>query len=141
MDSAKRIMNGTHGQLWEDGDMWAECTAFQVKVSKTYEDKARAGLMATDRKLVSVKITGSITVDKVYTRHVDDIVAAMAGKDIRHTLVGELDDPDAYGAERIAVYGVSFDDQTLADWAMTKSGTVTLPFAATGFKYLDTVEA
>ena len=141
MSSAARIMNGTHGQLWVDGDLWAECTAFQVKVSKTFEDKSRCGQMATDRKLVGVKITGSMTLDKVYTRHADDITAAMAGHDTRHTLVGALDDPDAYGAERIAVYGVSFDDQTLADWAAAKGGTVTLPFAATDFKYLDKVEA
>ena len=141
MDSAARIMNGTHGQLWVDSDLWAECTAFQVKVAKTYEDKSRCGLMAMDRKLVSVKITGSVTLDKVYTRNAEDIVAAMAGHDTRHTLVGALSDGDAYGGERIAVYGVSFDDQTLADWAAAKGGTVTVPFAATGFKYLDKVEA
>ena len=140
-DSAARIMNGTHGQVWEDGDLIAECTAFQVKAAKTFEDKTRAGLMATDRKLVSVKITGSMTLDKVYTRHADDTDAAMAGHDIRHTLVGALADPDAYGTERIAVYGVSFDDQTLADWAAAKGGTVTIPFTATDYKYLDKVEA
>ena len=141
MSSAARIMNGTHGQLWVDGDLWAECTAFQIKVSKTFEDKSRCGQMATDRKLVSVKLTGSVTLDKIYTRNADDIMNAMDGRDTRHTLVGALDDPDAFGAERIAIYGVNFDDQTLADWAAAKGGTVTLPFAATGFKYLDKAEA
>ena len=53
-------MNGTHGQLWEDGNLIAECTAFQLKIAKNFEDKNRCGQMATDRKLISVKITGSM---------------------------------------------------------------------------------
>jgi len=141
MSSAARIMNGTHGQLWEDGNLIAECTAFQLKIAKNFEDKNRCGQMATDRKLISVKITGSMTLDKVYTRGAHDSDSAMSGHDVRHTLVGALDDPDAYGAERVAAYGVSYDEQTLADWAAAKAGSVTIPFQATGYKYLDKVVA
>lgn len=141
MPNANRIMNGTWGQLWKAGVLRSECTAFQVKIAKNFEDKNRCGQMATDRKLISVKISGSITFDKVYTVGADDAEDAMAGIDDRETLVGNLNDPDAYGAERIAVYGVSYDEQTLADWAAAKAGSITLPFQATNFQYLDKVEA
>lgn len=141
MYSTTRIINGTFGKLYEDGVLTAECTAFQVKVTKTFEQKNQSGSMVEDRKLLSVKITGSMTVDKVFTRHSDDMEQAIAGHDVRHLLVGSLEDPDAYGAERVAVSGVSYDEQTVMDFALAKTGTVTTPFQATGIKYLDKVVA
>mgnify|MGYP002236849848 FL=1 len=38
------------------------------------------------------------------------------GVDRRFTVISKLRDPDSYGAERVALYDVSFDDLTLADW-------------------------
>lgn len=141
MESAARIMNGTFGQLWEESSEIAEVSAFQAKVTKTYDTVNLCRQMFEDRKLVSVKGTGSMTLHKVYTRGADDAETAAAGRDLRKTLVGALADPDAYGAERVALYGVSYDEQTLADWSAAKSGTVTVPFQFTGFQYLDKVEA
>ena len=63
------------------------------------------------------------------------------GHDLRKTLVGKLDDPDAYGAERVAVYGVSYDEQVLMDWEAGKAGSMTISFQATNVEYLDKVEA
>lgn len=141
MENASRVMNGTWGQIWEDGAEIVEVSAFQVKVSKNFDTLNLCGQMAEDRKLTGVKITGSMTLHKVYTRGADDIAAAMSGKDLRKTLNGKLADPDAYGAERIALYGVSYDEQTVMDWAAAKAGSLTIPFTATGIEFLDKVEA
>ena len=54
--------------------------------------------------------------------------------------MAKLDDPDAYGAERIAVYGMNYDEQTLMDFAAGKAGSVTVPFQATRYEYLDQIE-
>ena len=107
MDSAARVMNGTWGQIWEDGTEIAEVSAFQVKVSKNFDTINICGQMAEDRKLTGVKITGSMTLHKVYSRGADDVEQAMSGHDLRKTLVGKLDDPDAYGAERV-LFGTDF---------------------------------
>ena len=40
----------------------------------------------------------------------------------------------------MAAYGVSYDEQTLMDWAASKSGSITIPFQATSVEYLDKVE-
>ena len=141
IESTARVMNGTWGQIWEDGIETAEVSAFQVKMTKNFDTLNICGQMTEDRKLIGVKITGSVTLSKVYTRGADDVKAALAGHDLRKTLVGKLADPDAYGAERIAVYGVSYDEQTLMDWQASKSGSITIPFQATNIEYLDTVEA
>lgn len=141
MESATRVMNGTFGDIWEDGNQIAEVSAFQVKVTKNFDTLNLCRQMAEDRKLIGVKITGSMTLHKVYSRGSDDIKASLAGHDLRKSLVGKLADPDAYGAERVAVYGVSYDEQTVMDWAAAKAGSITIPFQATGIEYLDKVEA
>jgi len=140
-ENASRVMNGTFGQLWEDSVEIAEVSSFQAKITKNYDTIQMCRQMMEDRKLISIKGTGSMTLHKVYSRGADDAENALAGHDVRKTLVGALDDPDAYGAERVALYGVSYDEQTLADWAAAKSGTLTIPFQFTGFQYLDKVEA
>lgn len=106
-ENASRVMNGTFGQLWEDSVGIAEVSAFQAKITKNYDTIQMCGQMMEDRKLISIKGTGSMTLHKVYSRGADDAESALSGHDVRKTLVGALDDPDAYGAERVALYGVS----------------------------------
>ena len=141
MESAARVMNGTFGELWEDSVQVGEVSAFQVKLTKNFDTLNICRQMAEDRKLIGVKITGSMTLHKVYSRGSDDIQASLDGHDLRKTLVGKLADPDAFGAERVAVYGVSYDEQTVMDWTAAKAGSLTIPFQATGIEYLDKVEA
>lgn len=138
-ENGSRVMNGTWGTVWADGSEVAEISAFQLKVTKNWDPINMCGQMAEDRKLTSIKITGSMTLHKVYSRGAEDVRAADQGHDVRRTLVGKLDDPDAYGAERIAVYGMNYDEQTLMDFAAAKAGSVTVPFQATKFEYLDEV--
>ena len=138
-ENASRVMSGTFGTVWADGVEIAEISAFQLKVTKNFDPINICGVMAEDRKLTSIKITGSMTLHKVYSRGADDVEAAAAGHDKRRTLVAKLDDPDAYGAERVAVYGMNYDDQTMMVFAAAKAGTVTIPFQATRFEYLDSV--
>lgn len=138
-ENGSRVMNGTWGTVWADGREIAEISAFQLKVTKNWDPISMCGQMAEDRKLTGIKITGSMTLHKVYSRGAEDVRAAVKGNDARRTLVAKLDDPDAYGAERVAVYGMNYDEQTLMDFAAAKAGSVTVPFQATGFEYLDEV--
>ena len=108
-------------------------------MAKNFDPINMCGQMAEDRKLVGVKITGSMTLHKVYSRGADDANAAAKGHDVRRSLVAKLADPDAYGAERVAVYGMNYDEQTLMDFAAGKAGSTTVPFQATGYEYLDQV--
>ena len=62
------------------------------------------------------------------------------GVDRRFTLISKLRDPDSYGAERVALYDVSFDDLTLADWQAAAVGSVTAPFTFSDYEYLDQIE-
>lgn len=140
MDSAKRVISGTWGQVWLDGEQVGECYGLQAKSTFNKEEVALCGQMEVDTKVTSIKNTGSLRLHKVSTRMALAIGEAIRnGRDVRFTIVSKLADPDAYGAERVTLKNVSFDDLTLADWEAKQNGKVECPFTFTGFEFLDTI--
>ncbi|MDB7861068.1 phage tail tube protein [Intestinimonas butyriciproducens] len=140
MDSAKRVISGTWGEVWLDGDKVSECYGLQAKVSFNKEDIALCGQMASDKKVTSIECTGSLRMHKVTSRMALAIGENIRkGKDVRFTIVSKLKDPDAYGAERVVLSNVSFDDLTLADWEAKSVGKVECPFTFTDYEFLDEI--
>jgi hypothetical protein len=142
MDSTKRVMSGTWGQLWLDGELVAECYKFQAKVTLNKEDVPQCGVMWTDSKIKGMSGKGSVGLYKVNSRMARLIGEQIrTGRDPRFTIISKLSDPDAYGAERVAVKNVSFDDLALADWEANAFGRVECPFTFGDFEYLDMVRS
>lgn len=140
MDSAKRVISGTWGEVWLEGDKVSECYGLQAKVSFNKEDIALCGQMASDKKVTSIECTGSLRMHKVASRMALAIGENIRnGKDVRFTIVSKLKDPDAYGAERVVLSNVSFDDLTLADWEAKSVGKVECPFTFTDYEFLDEI--
>ena len=140
IDTAKRVINGSFGELWLDGEKIAECTACQLKVSKNKETINLCGQFMSDTKATSGSGTGSLTLYKVDSGFIQRQIGIQDGEDIRVTVISKLRDPDSLGAERVAVYNVSFDDLTLADWQAAQVGTVTAAFTFTRYELLDAIE-
>ena len=134
-----RVMSGTFGQVWVDGELWAELNGFQAKYSYNKSEIAMCGEQTVGTKVCNVKGTGSISIHKVYTRNINRTDAILEGHDVRATIVAELNDPDAFGAERVALYNVSFDDETIMDLEAGKPGTTTHPFTFSRREWLDQV--
>ena len=140
VDSVKRIMSGTWGQLWLDGELVAECYKFQAKVTLNKEDVPQCGVMWTDSKVKSMSGKGSMGLHKVSSRMARKIGDQIRqGRDPRFMVISKLDDPDAFGAERVAIKNVSFDDLTLADWEANAFGRTECPFTFGDFEFLDKV--
>lgn len=136
--SAERIRSGSHGELWMDGELSAETYGFQAKITKNKETVPRCGAFMEGHKLISARITGSMRIYNASSRFLAAEGAAMQnGKDLRHTFISKLDDPDAVSVQRIMLIGVSFDDLTLADWEAAKLGTIEAPFTADGYEILE----
>ena len=109
------VRSGTWGSLWIDGEQVAECYGCQAKISKTKESVPRCRAMMEDSKLVSTKGTGSIRIYNATSRLIElEGEALKTGKDLRHTIISNLDDPDNPNNQRIALMGVSFDDLNIA---------------------------
>ena len=148
MDSAKRVISGSPsckaatpwGEVWLEGDKVSECYGLQAKVSFNKEDIALCGQMASDKKVTSIECTGSLRMHKVTSRMALAIGENIRnGKDVRFTIVSKLKDPDAYGAERVVLSNVSFDDLTLTDWEAKSVGKVECPFTFTDYEFLDEI--
>ena len=136
--NAAEVRSGTWGSLWLDNEQAAECYGCQIKVNKSKEDVARCRTLFNGKKMTAVSITGSVKIYNATSRLIQAEAAALSqGKDLRHTIISALEDPDNPNAQRIAVRGVSFDDLTLADWEAAKLGTIEAPFTAESFEVLD----
>ena len=141
MDSAARVMSGTHGEAWMDDELCGETLGLQAKVAGNKEDVPMCGQFMVDTKLMSAKGTGSIRFHKVNSRMAIKMSDNLkAGRDTRVKLISKLDDPDAYGAERVVIYDASFDDLTLADWEAAAKGQIECPFTFTRWEFLDLVQ-
>lgn len=137
IDSAKRVMSGTFGELWWDGELIAECYKFTAKYTQSKETVNLARQMIEDSKVMSTKGTGSVGFYKVYSRFKDFADAVLAGKDPRGTFVSKLDDPDAYGSERVALYNVSLDEVPICNWERKTIQKDEVPFTFTSHKFLE----
>lgn len=139
---ARRVISGTWGQVWLDGDLVAECYGAQAKAKFNKEDVPMCGRMGVDKKITSIEYTGSLKLHKVGSRMALAIGEKIRnGEDVRFTVISKLKDPDAYGAERVALKNVSFDDLTLFDWEAKNVGKVECPFTFTDYEFLDSISA
>ena len=137
---AKRVINGTWGQVWLDGEEIAEIKSFQAKDEYQKEEVSQCGKMSKGYKITEVDGKGSMSFHKVNSR-----MATKIGKQVREgktptfTLISKLADPDAYGHERIVYTGVVFDDLTLADFEAKTLGSVETPFTYEDYDFLDKI--
>lgn len=141
-DSAKRVMSGTWGEVWWDGDLVSEADKYSAKVTYNKTDIGRNGEMGIDTKVTSYKGTGSIRMHKVNSRVIHVIADEIRnGHDVRFTFIAKLADPDAYGSERIRFKNVSLDELTLMDWENNQPGVIEIPFTFTDYEVLDSVDS
>lgn len=140
-DNAKRVMSGTHGHLWLDGEEVAEIAGFQAKVSLEKEEVPMAGVMWSGHKVKGISGKGTVRLHKVNSRMMQLIGNKIrSGQDPRFVIMSKLDDPDAYGAERVCVKDVSFDDLTLADWELKSLAKIECPFTFGDYELMDMVD-
>lgn len=100
-----RVLNGASGTLRIDNQDIAEVTGVTADIEITRED-VQWGL-GTDSKITAVKGTGTVTVDKVYTRFKDVYDELLKAKDKRFDIYIKKADPDAVNSqiETISITG------------------------------------
>lgn len=139
---ASKVMNGTYGKLWVDGELWAEVDAFEAKVTVNYEDVNFAGEGATHKKATGWAGTGSTTIKKIYSRVQRKMADKVRrGEYPRFDFVGKLEDPDAHGAERVALHDVTISEFMLLKFAQKALGSEEIPFAFSDYELVDSVPA
>ena len=139
--TANQVINGTFGEVWFDDDYLAEVVSGQAKVSLTYDDVKRARCLMVAKKLIKAEGKGSIKLNHVRSNIVKKTSDTIkSGKTPSFKIIMKLEDPDALGAERVVLKGVTFTELTLADWAAETIGTVTQPFTFYDYEFIDLID-
>ena len=135
---ASQVRSGSHGKMWINNELAAEVYGFRAVINKTKESVPRCGAFIEGNKLMSAGITGTVKLYNATSRLLAaEAEALQTGRDVRYTLVSDLDDPDNPQAQRIQLTGVSFDSVTLADWEAAAIGRIEAPFTADGYTLLE----
>ncbi|WP_179295409.1 phage tail tube protein [Bacillus sp. FJAT-45350] len=139
---SNRIINGTYGAIWVNGEKWVDVDTFEAKVTVNYEDVNMAEDLATHKKMTGWAGEGSLTVKKVYSRGATLMANAVkTGQMPDITLVGKLADPDAFGSERVAIKEVTFNEFMLLKFEQKTLGTEEMPFNFADYDQIDLIPA
>ena|SRR5690625_2015933 len=139
---SNRQINGTFGAVWVNGEKWMDVESFEARVTVNFEDVNMAEDLATHKKMTGWAGEGTLTVKKVYSRGatlLGDAVKNGVVPDIN--IVGKLADPDAYGAERVAINEVTFNEFTLMQFEQKTVLTEELPFNFADYDLVDVINA
>ncbi|MBQ9090722.1 MAG: phage tail tube protein [Anaerotignum sp.] len=138
---AKKAMNGTWGEFILNGIKVAETTALKLEVQMQFQDVPMCGTLAKQQKPAGWTGNGSVTMTKINSRMAILLAEEIkAGRTPEFIGISKLDDPDAWGAERVVAKGIQFSSLILADWSAGNIGTQTYPFTFTDYDFLDLVE-
>ncbi len=139
--TSDQVFNGAYGELWVDGDYMAEAEAVKAEVNLSYEPIPRARSLTDGKKLTGIEGKGEIKLKKVSSYVTKKMSEKLKkGKSPNFTIISKIDDPDAIGAERVALYNCKFDKLILADWERKKVGEESYSFTFEDWDTLDTTK-
>lgn len=136
-----KVIRGTFGKVWVDGDRMSNVKSFEAKASITYEDMDVNGDFGTKKRYMGYSISGTMTLHKF-----DSLIVGkyhkglMTGELPDMSVVAALDDPTAYGAERVALRDVKLDEITLSKFENKTLTEEEVPFTAGSYEFLDLIE-
>lgn len=136
-----RVMSGTGGEVWVDDDYYGEITAFKASVKIEYSEVSRVRNLAKGKKISGISGEGEIAGNHVRSFWINKLSDEIkAGKIPSVTIIGKLDDPDAYGAERCIFKNCTFEELALMDWKNGENTEESISFAFTDYDFTDTVD-
>lgn len=141
MPQAKNVINGTWGEAWINGDYVSEVKGLNAKVTLSKADVGFNRDLWKRSKVIGMEGKGTLKLHHVSSRMIILMKENIKqGKQTVCTIISKLADPDAWGAERIVLKDVTFDELTLADWEVKKNGEESIPFTFSGFDFLDLID-
>lgn len=136
-----KVFRGTFGKVWVDGERMSNVKSFEAKASIDYEDMNVNGDFGTKKRYMGYSISGTMTLHKfdsfILKKYQQGL---MTGELPDMTIVAALDDPTAYGAERVQLRDVLLDEVTLNKFENKTLTEEEVPFTAGSYEFMDLVE-
>lgn len=142
MLDSTRTINGSFGECLHNGQWLTNVYKVSAEVEISKSEIKKSGTRWTGNKVTGLKGSGSMTGYKVTTMLIDSIgqICDDTKGEYKTELISKLDDPEAWGAERIRLKNVSFDKISLANWEAGSVVEEEWPFTFEGFELLDRIE-
>lgn len=139
---AKKVMYGTFGSMWIDGDEIAEVEELKATLSADKVEIKMVGHMSKGYKVTGYTGKGSFKVHKVSSYFIKKLAPSIkAGKQVEFTITSKVSDPDAVGTERVALKHVMIDSVDLVNWSVGKVGEESYNFTFEDYDMLDSADA
>lgn len=136
-----KVLRGTFGKVWVDGERLSNVKSFEAKTSMDYEDMSVNGDFGTKKRYMGYSGSGTMVLHKYdsfilkkYQR------AIMTGELPDMTIVAALDDPTGYGAERVQFRDITLNEITLSKFENKTLTEEEVPFSFGSFEFLDLIE-
>lgn len=135
-------INGTFGEMWIDNDYMAETLALEAKMKLETAEVPKNRTLEKGYKVVGKTGEGTVKLNKVTSYMLKKISDNLkAGKATRATIISNLEDPEAIGAERIQLNDCVFTELTLVNWENGKILEEEIPFSFSGYEILESIDA
>lgn len=131
---ASRTILGTYGQAFIDGIWQTNINHLEATVEVQKRELNLSGDPWVRHKKGPMKGTGTMSGFKVTS----EMLQRGFGK---FEIVSKLDDPEAYGYERIRLMNVMPDRLQLANWTAGQEVAEEVPFTFEGYELLDPIMA
>lgn len=138
--NSENVINGTFGECWLGTSQLSEVKKLKADLKKKTTEVMKPRSLVPGNKTISASLEGSMTLYHIDSSISKDMIKSVKeGKEARHTIISKLDDPDALGAERVALYGVNFTDLNIIDWERGKEGEKEVSFTFEDYEFLETI--
>lgn len=137
------VISGHYGDIFHEGAHMGNFNKAEAKVEIQKAEIKLSGDRWVRHKVLSLKGTGSISGVKIDSGLIqfNSPVANSRNKSVRTELLYKLDDPEAFGMERIRLMNVMFDEIQLANWEAGKETSEEWKFTFEGYEVLDPIVA
>lgn len=137
---SKQVVYGTFGSMWIDGYEIAEIQELKATLSADKVEVKIARKMSKGYKVTGYTGKGSFKVHKVSSYFIKKLAPSIKeGKQVLCTIISKVEDPDALGTERVALYNCLIDSVDLINWSVGKLGEESYNFSFEDFSILDEI--
>lgn len=139
---ASRVINGTYGYVYLNGEWLGNVYGIEATITINTENLRLCGDTWEKHKVISKSGKGTIRAYKVTSKFVQILAQYESNKTPVFELIIKLDDPEAYGYERVRLKNVKFTgDQPVVNFRAGELVEEEREFTFEGWELLDWIRA
>lgn len=137
----EQVINGTFGEVWVDNDYMAEATALQATIKLDTKEVAKTRTLKKGYKVTGITGSGTLKMNKVSSYFLKKMSDSLKqGKSVRATIISNVEDPEALGAERVKLNDCLFTELDVINWEANTLGEESIPFSFSDWEVLESID-